>query len=240
MMTVNRTPETIHPTAYPTSPASSTGAQEPFELLETLALHEGTLRHAAQHLARMAAAAAHFGYPWRAAQIEQCLQTLVQRHPQGLWRVRLLLDAAGQPSALAYPLAPTAQPVRLQLAAQPLVEALSPTHGAFVRYKTTRRAHYEAHTPTQPDVFDTVLWNTADEITECTRGNVAVRIAGRWLTPAADCGLLPGVARALALQSGQLQEAVLRRQDLARVEAWAFLNSLRGWLDATLVPARPA
>lgn len=236
MMTVNRTPETIHPTG----PASSTGAQEPFELLETLALHEGTLRHAAQHLARMAAAAAHFGYPWRAAQIEQCLQTLVQRHPQGLWRVRLLLDAAGQPSALAYPLAPTAQPVRLQLAAQPLVEALSPTHGAFVRYKTTRRAHYEAHTPTQPDVFDTVLWNTADEITECTRGNVAVRIAGRWLTPAADCGLLPGIARALALQSGQLQEAVLRRQDLPRVEAWAFLNSLRGWLGATLEPARPA
>lgn len=239
-MTVNRTPETTNRAAEPMSPASSTAPQEPFDLLETLALHEGTLRHAAHHLARMAGAAAHFGYPWRAAQVEQCLQTLAQRHPQGLWRVRLLLDAAGQPSAQAYPLAPTAQPVRLQLAAQPLVEALSPTHAAFVRYKTTRRAHYEAHTPTQPDVFDTVLWNTADELTECTRGNVAVRIAGRWLTPAADCGLLPGVARALALQSGQLQEAVLRRQDLARVEAWAFLNSLRGWLDAALVSARPA
>jgi len=51
-------------------------------------------------------------------------------------------------------------------------------------------------------------------------------------------------ARALALQSGQLQEAVLRRQDLPRIEAWAFLNSLRGWLGATLVsapePVRPA
>jgi para-aminobenzoate synthetase/4-amino-4-deoxychorismate lyase len=37
------------------------------------------------------------------------------------------------------------------------------------------------------------------------------------------------------LQSGRLQEAVLRVEDLPRAQGLAFVNSLRGWLDAELV-----
>jgi para-aminobenzoate synthetase/4-amino-4-deoxychorismate lyase len=120
--------------------------------------------------------------------------------------------------------------VQLALAERALVEAQS----EFVRFKTTRRAHYEAFTPTQADVFDTLLWNEAGEITECTRGNVALRIAGRWRTPPLHCGLMGGIARAQALAAGQLTEAVLRLEDLPQVEEVAFLNSLRGWLPADL------
>ena len=120
--------------------------------------------------------------------------------------------------------------VRLQLAECPLDEA----HGEFVRFKTTRRAHYDAFTPIQPGVFDTVLWNTEGEITECTRGNVAMLIDDCWLTPPLACGLLPGVGRALALRDGKLTEAVLRVEDVKRVQGWAFLNSLRGWIRAQI------
>ena len=122
--------------------------------------------------------------------------------------------------------------VRLQLARRPLPEA----HGEFVRYKTTRRAHYTALAPTTPGVFDTVLWNEAGEITETTFGNIAMLLDGRWVTPPLACGLLPGVGRAVALREGRLTEAVVRLQDLPRVQAWAFVNSLRGWLAAELVP----
>jgi para-aminobenzoate synthetase/4-amino-4-deoxychorismate lyase len=122
--------------------------------------------------------------------------------------------------------------VRLQLAGRPLPEA----HGEFVRYKTTRRAHYTALAPTTPGVFDTVLWNEAGEITETTFGNIAMLLDGRWVTPPLACGLLPGVGRAVALREGRLTEAVVRLQDLPRVQAWAFVNSLRGWLAAELVP----
>ena len=59
---------------------------------------------------------------------------------------------------------------------------------------------------------------------------------GRWVTPPLACGLLPGVGRAVALREGRLTEAVVRLQDLPRVQAWAFVNSLRGWLAAELVP----
>ena len=205
-------------------------ASMPFGLLETLALENGRLRHASLHLQRMAAAAARFGYPWDVAQVQKSLHDLAQTHSQGLWRVRLLLDAAGCFSARAHAMEPSPLQVCLQLADRPLQAA----HGEFVRFKTTRRAHYDAFTPTAPGVFDSVLWNAEGEITECTRGNVAMLIDGRWVTPPLACGLLPGVGRALALKNGTLTEAVVRVDELPRVQGWAFLNSMRGWISARI------
>jgi para-aminobenzoate synthetase/4-amino-4-deoxychorismate lyase len=87
-------------------------------------------------------------------------------------------------------------------------------------------------------VFDTVLYNEAGEITESTFGNLAMRLDGRWVTPPLSCGLLPGVGRAVALREGRMAEAVVRLADVPRVEQWAFVNSLRGWLPATLASAK--
>ena len=39
--------------------------------------------------------------------------------------------------------------------------------------------------------------------------------------------------RILVVDEGRLTEAVVRTADLPRVQAWAFLNSLRGWCPAT-------
>ena len=208
-------------------------ASEPFEVLETLALVDGVYRHQAEHLARMAEAAQHFGYPWQPAAVHACLQALAAQHGSGPWRVRLLLDRFGQPRAEAFALQPTATPVRLQLAPRPLAEA----HGEWVRFKTTRRAHYAAFAPAPGSgIFDTVLFNAEGEITESTFGNLAMQMDdGRWLTPPLACGLLPGVGRAVALREGRVQEGVVRVQDLHRVRRWAFINSLRGWLDAELI-----
>ena len=208
-------------------------ASEPFEVLETLALVDGVYRHQAEHLARMAEAAQHFGYPWQPAAVHACLQALAAQHGSGPWRVRLLLDRFGQPRAEPFALQPTATPVRLQLATRPLAEA----HGEWVRFKTTRRAHYAAFAPAPGSgIFDTVLFNAEGEITESTFGNLAMQMDdGRWLTPPLACGLLPGVGRAVALREGRVQEGVVRVQDLHRVRRWAFINSLRGWLDAELV-----
>ena len=208
-------------------------ASEPFEVLETLALVDGVYRHQAEHLARMAEAAQHFGYPWQPAAVQACLQSLAAQHGRGPWRVRLLLDRFGQPRAEAFALQPTATPVRLQLATRPLAEA----HGEWVRFKTTRRAHYAAFAPAPGSgIFDTVLFNAEGEITESTFGNLAMQMDdGRWLTPPLGCGLLPGVGRAVALREGRVQEGVVRVQDLHRVRRWAFINSLRGWLDAELI-----
>ena len=205
-------------------------ASMPFDLLETLALNEGELRHAPDHLLRLASAAAHFGYPCNGAEVQRCLDALISLHAQGLWRVRLLLNRQGQPRAEAFAMEVSSAKVRLQLATRPLDEA----HGEFVRFKTTRRAHYDAFTPQKPGVFDTVLWNAEGEITECTRGNVAMLWEGRWVTPPLSSGLLPGVGRSVALREARVTEAVVRLQDVPNVQGWAFLNSLRGWLAAEM------
>jgi hypothetical protein len=68
----------------------------------------------------------------------------------------------------------------------------------------------------------------------CTRGNIALLLDGRWVTPPLRCGLLDGIGREMALKEGRLHEAVVRLDDLPRVQALAFINSLRGWLDARL------
>jgi para-aminobenzoate synthetase/4-amino-4-deoxychorismate lyase len=205
-------------------------ASAPFELLETLALEDGSLRDASPHLARMAAAAAHFGFSWDAPSVERRLGEVREAHPQGHWRVRVLLDLQGRAQVQAYAMEAAPARVSLQLADRPFEAADS----EFVRFKTTRRAHYDAFAPTRPGVFDTLLWNSRGELTECTRGNVALLIDERWVTPPLRCGLLGGIGRAKALGDGRLTEAVVRVEDLARVKALAFVNSLRGWIDAVL------
>jgi len=206
-------------------------ASQPFELLETLALEDGHLRHAPDHLARLARAAAHFGYPCDMARVEASLMQLADAHRQGLWRVRLRLDARGQALTEAYVMELTTTPVKLALAPTAFEEAGS----EFVRFKTMRRAHYDALAPHRAGVFDTLLWNSQGELTECTRGNVAVQLDGRWVTPPLHCGLLDGVGRANYLREGRLVEAVVRVDELPRATGLAFVNSLRGWLDAVLV-----
>ena len=203
-----------------------------FDILETLALRDGRFVNLPRHLARMQDAARHFGRPCTDAVLEQALQPLRLAHPGGDWRVRLALDAAGQIQTQAVPLPPSATPVRLALAGRPLPNAVA--HGDWVRFKTSRRAHYDSLQPTDASVFDTVLYNEDGEITEGTRGNLAMLLDGRWVTPPLSSGLLPGVGRAVALDEGRVVERPVRLDDLARVQGWAFVNSLRGWLDAVL------
>ena len=102
----------------------------------------------------------------------------------------------------------------------------------FTRFKTTQRAHYEAAAPSDPRVFDTLLYNVQGELTEFTRGNVAVLLNGQWLTPPLRCGLLDGVGRAQYLAESKLREGVVTLDDLPQAQDIAFINSLRGWVQA--------
>ncbi len=205
-------------------------ASQSFELLETLRLADGEMVDAVRHLARMAGAAAHFQFAWRGEAARAALDAVAARHPIGRWRVRLLCARDGAVRAEAFNLPDTPLPVRVALAACPMPDS----DGEFNRHKTTRRGHYDAFAPADPQTFDTLLWNERGQLTEFTRGNVAVRVAGEWLTPSLHCGLLPGIARGNLLAQGRLREAVLTRDDLAHAQGLAFINSLRGWLDADL------
>lgn len=208
----------------------------PLEALETMLLDGGRIARRERHLARLARTCASFGLPFDRARVERLLGEAAVAHPIG--RHRLRLTAGHDGGALAVLPAPTTPlPVRLALAGQPL----DPT--GFLRpvleHKTTHRAHWDTlRAAAAPDVFDVVSHTPDGALTECTTGNIALRIGGEWLTPPAAVGLLPGVLREELLEAGRLREADLTVADLDRALEVAFLNSLRGWCPAVLAPRR--
>jgi para-aminobenzoate synthetase/4-amino-4-deoxychorismate lyase len=209
-------------------------AQAPIAALETLGLRAGEYPRLAGHLARLQRTARHFGLRLSMAAVREALEAERHAAGQGDWRVRLTVDADGQVAVQRQPLLPTPLPVRLALAAEPV-----PSRGPaaeFLHHKTTRREVYERLSAAKPaGVFDLMLWNEAGELTECSFGNLALKLEGCWLTPRLDAGLLPGVMREELLREGRLVEARLMLADLQRAEGLAFFNSLRGWLDAMRV-----
>jgi para-aminobenzoate synthetase/4-amino-4-deoxychorismate lyase len=203
-------------------------AQAPIAALETMRLHNGVFERMEGHLARLARTARHFGIRYSTTSVREALQK--ESAIAGDWRVRLTVGEGGI-RIERFPLPATPAKVRLALADQPIA-----THGLqseFLHHKTTRREIYAPFAAAKPpDAFDVVLWNETGELTECSFGNLALQIDGEWLTPRREAGLLPGVFREELLRAGTIKEARLMRGDLARVQALAFFNSLRGWVEA--------
>ncbi len=207
-------------------------ASQPFDLLESMRLEGGLLLRQDGHLARLRAAAEHFGHRLDESAVRQALASQAEAHPQGTFKLRLLVAADGSVQAEAAPLpTPPSTPHRVVLATRPM-----PAPDDFIRHKTTRRQAYAPFAP-PTGCFDTLLFNAAGELTEFTIGNVALKLGGRWWTPPAACGLLPGVMRAELLSQGELTERVLTRKDLEQAEGIELINSVRGRLPVTLVNA---
>lgn len=205
-------------------------ARAPIAGVETLLQQDGVYPQRDAHLLRLARCARHFGLPWDAEAARAALAAVAQ---SGRWRVRLVLGADGRPMAQTQALADTPVPVTLALAARAIE-----TRGAaaeFITHKTTRREVYDELLADQPAAaFDLILFNEDGELTECGRGNLALKIDGEWLTPRREAGLLAGVGREQWLAQGRIREARLMQADLRRADEIAWFNALRGWLPARL------
>lgn len=204
-----------------------------FDLFETFAWSAGEgFRHLGRHLARLEESARFFDRPFDREEILRALESAAAEQRAGRSRVRLTLRAGGTVAVEAVPLAddPSDRPVRLGVAETP-VDPNDP----FLRHKTTRREVYERARAECPDCDDAVLWNEDGFVTETTIANLVMLLDGEWVTPAAGCGLLPGVERAVQLEAGAIRERHIRLDDLARAQECGVLSSLRGWRRAELV-----
>jgi len=211
-------------------------AQAPIAALETLRLQDGQYLRLARHLARLQRTTQHFGIKFSGADLRRRLDGLAQSQGPGSWRVRITVSPQGAVQLQCFSLPATPMCVILALAPSP-IDTQGP-RAEFIQHTPTRREAYEFFSSTKPaQAFDVLLWNAAEELTECSFGNVALKIDGRWLTPRLEAGLLPGVYREELLQLGTLSEARLLKSDLARAQELAFFNSLRGWCQASLLAA---
>lgn len=180
------------------------------------------------HLARLAASAGYLGFHLDADALRAELAAVEEEA-----RVRITLARDGTTTLGLDPLpAPPTGPVRLALDPDPVDPA-----SRWLHHKTTRREHYDTRRARHPDADDVLLVNTSSHVTESTVANLAVRLDGRWWTPPATDGLLPGVRRGRLLAEGVLAERSLTPDDLRRAEALALVSSLRGWRGAVLLPA---
>ena len=89
--------------------------------------------------------------------------------------------------------------------------------------------------------FDSLFFNTCDELLEGGRSSVFIKVDGHWMTPPLSADILPGVMRAVVLEEGDalidgpVQEATVTRDMVQRAEAIVIANALRGTLRARLI-----
>lgn len=203
-----------------------------FRLLETMLWEpDGGWFLLDGHLRRLAASAEYFGYAFDADDALRQLAALIPAFVDTPMRVRLRLDRDGRMEIEAHTHVPSAEPVRVAVAAEPV-----DSHDPLLYHKTTWRAEYERRAAARPDADDVLLVNERGELTESAIANLVVRLDGALWTPPLECGLLPGVFRAHLLQSGEIRERVLRPEDLARAEEVWLINSVRKWRAAQIIP----
>jgi branched-subunit amino acid aminotransferase/4-amino-4-deoxychorismate lyase len=176
-----------------------------------------------RHLARLAASATHFGFALDPSDLRARLERFTRALPDAPRKLRLELEADGS-SFFEHVDVKPGDPVRVRLAAAPVDSA-----DEYLRHKTSRREVYEAALRACPGFADVLLWNERGELTETCAGNVVVERGGRRVTPAGSCGLLPGTFRAELLARGELEEAIVPVESLARADRLWFVNSVRRW-----------
>ncbi len=192
-----------------------------------------------RHLARLRRSARYFGFRLpESGTLRDILEDAVGAVPcAGAYKVRLLVDSAGQSSVTVCALPPAAKlPLRIAVAGAP-VDRDNP----FLRHKTTQRAVYEHARAAHPGADDVLLWNQHGYVTETTIANLVFDFGdGIKLTPAAECGLLPGIYREHLLDGGRIREAVIPLETILRERpALSMINSVRRCIPVTLLKDNP-
>ncbi|WP_425219783.1 chorismate-binding protein [Ralstonia solanacearum] len=197
-----------------------------------------------RHLARLEHSARAFGFGFdRDALVREVAHVCATLPEDGAHRMRLSLQHSGVFSVTAAPLSPLPAawdaPVRLHIAPQAREAVHSLPH-----HKTSLRAAYDAawQAAEREGAFDAVFFNADGTLAEGGRSTVLVKLEGRWWTPPLSAGVLPGVMRGVLLDDARpwlgapLHERVLTRAEVARAEAIAVCNALRGVVPAHFEP----
>ena len=211
-----------------------------FQLIETLRWSRGEgYDLIEEHLARLAASAARFGFPCQPGKVRAALDGAVAAAGGDDLRLRLLLDRDGGIEVTAAALAPRDPATVWRYAVSR--RRVDPDE-SLLYHKTTRRALYDgerARLEAETGCDEVVFLNTRGEVTEGAISTVFVARGGRLLTPPIACGLLPGTLRQALIDDPkvEIEERVLHLEDLAGAETVYLGNSVRGLIRAEPVAA---
>ncbi|WP_160719221.1 aminodeoxychorismate synthase component I [Bacillus sp. USDA818B3_A] len=202
-----------------------------FQLLESLLLENGDYFLLDEHLERLNKSGKYFGFSLEIMDIRKKLERLAGVNRHAKLKARLLVTKDGEVTIDAQPITAPSDSIKVMLAGKPI-----DADNLFLYHKTTHRSMYLEFQKDMPsDVFDVLLWNKDEELTEFTNGNVVLDLEGELWTPPVDSGLLAGTFRETLLKEGLIREKVLTIADLRRSSKVWFINSVRKWLEVELV-----
>jgi len=201
--------------------------QPRFDLFETMRFEpdEGIVR-LDQHIARLGASAQTFGFAFDRHEIRNEMHAATFRliAPS---RVKLMLGMSGAVSIEVTPLPPTPpQPFPVRIVPLPV-----DPQDFRLAHKTTDRAFYSA-ARAGAGMFEVIFARSDGLLTEGSFTNLFVPRDGTLVTPPLALGLLPGIQRALLLESGEAVEGEVRAADLTG--EFFLANDLRGLMKARL------
>lgn len=205
----------------------------PMALLETLpgGFVATTRASVEAHLDRMEASAVRLRFAFNREDIREKIDSVLPslKHPK---RVRVMVWPHGVVDVKCEPLNTWLSPIRVQICPWPVYSG-----DEWLRHKTTRRALYARARAACPEEDEVLLWNERGELTEFTIGNLVVELDGELWTPPLECGLLPGIQRAVEVESGKVKERVIMKNELQRATKIWHINSVRGWTEVEMIPA---
>jgi para-aminobenzoate synthetase / 4-amino-4-deoxychorismate lyase len=229
---------------------------QPFALLETVLWtpHEGYFL-LDYHLQRLQDSALYFNFAIDIEEITRRLEKVANSLPDRLYKVRLIVKGIANTSPWEtssdktppQDFSPEISQKTIQIETIPLIPeepakiinlGIAPEpidlHSPFIYHKTTNRNFYERVLQDCPSDDDVILWNERQEITETCIANLVIKLKGKLLTPPINSGLLGGTFRANLLEKKEIEEAVIKLEDLKRCEAIYTINSVRKWQRAKL------
>ncbi|PKN15310.1 MAG: aminodeoxychorismate synthase, component I, partial [Deltaproteobacteria bacterium HGW-Deltaproteobacteria-3] len=218
----------------------------PFSLIETLLWQPGSgYWLLTEHLERLTASAAYFRYPANPPEVLARLERLALDFASSPMRVRLTLARSGRmeldatpcpaPASITWPMPRAA---RAELPKVAFSSQTTDPNAPWLFHKTTRRELYdsERQRAAAEGMYEVLFTNTKGEVTEGSITSIFILHGGTLLTPAMECGLLPGVFRRYLLEHAPLpvREAILTRRNLEHAEALFVGNSVRGLVQVRL------
>jgi para-aminobenzoate synthetase/4-amino-4-deoxychorismate lyase len=186
-----------------------------------------------KHIARMEDSANYFGYPFSKEKLGDLLTQIASGFTSQK-RVKVSLNRFGEFSKEVKDFHSENNVFKVHLAEQPIDSS-----NLFFFHKTTRRNIYPAllgaKSPKEQNNYDDILlFNEKDELTEFTIGNLVVEMYGGLFTPPISCGLLAGTFRARLMETNQVRERVVRKDELDECAKIFLVNSLRKWAQVEI------
>lgn len=200
---------------------------EDFDLIETIAIKDGAVLYKDEHVKRMKESAHYFAYPFNEDKLRQIIDRAASKHPKGYFRLRITLNEAGIfQKELTKEV--TIDEVTCSFAQKPIHR-----NNIYVYHKTTVRHMY--NDLKDDAVFDVLLYNERNEVTEFTIGNLVIETDRAFYTPPVTSGLLAGTFREYLLNKGLIQEKVLYKEDVLQADCIWLINSVREWVKVKLI-----